>query len=217
MESTLLDENKNLLNEKNIKNSRNKYNLEENKNHYWKYRKNINIITKKNNKEVTPRNKKFLPILLKSNRNNYFNNNNTIYQNKNKFDNTILINRNKYKYNDDNIFKTLNKSPSACYILNKKIKKISLYNGLNRNNSTSELLNKNTIFYFPAIKPRKIIIDYCTGPYELHVTDINKKNFSYKKYGYSSSFMGDKYNPQNYEINQRNLLNRNYYGKLFSN
>ena len=94
--------------------------------------------------------------------------------------------------------------------------KINSFKGLNKNKSTAELMKGKTLYFLPALKPRKIIIDYCCGPFEFHVTDLNKKISNYKKCGHNTFFMGENYNPQNYEIKPKNRLSRNYYGKLFS-
>ena len=192
--------------------SRNKFKFEENKNNY----KYPNI----NNNIISPIKHNIYPIIsnnLNSNKNNnYINNNRTIFQNQNHFNNTFLINDSN-RYNNDMNVKTLDKSSSTLNLFNNKVKKVNICKGLNRNRSTAELLNKGTFYILPAIKPRKIIIDYCCGPYELYVKDINSKNVNYKKYGHNTSFMGEKYNPQNYEIKQINRLSRNYYGKPFAN
>ena len=192
--------------------TRNKYKLEENKNYY----KFPNI----NNKIISPINNNIYPIISStlntSKNNNYINNNRTIFHNQNHFNNTCLINDSN-RYQNDTNFKTLDKCSSASYLFNDKMKKVNICKGLNRNRSTAELLNKGTFYILPAIKPRKIIINYCCGPYELYASDINKKNVDYKKYGHNTFFMGDNYNPQNYEIKQINRLSRNYYGKLFAN
>ena len=166
----------------------------------------------KYNKILSPRKANIYPI---HSGNSNPHNNRTIFQNKNNFNNTLLKNNNKNNYNVN--FRTLNRNSSVGCMLNHNIKKIYPFKGLNRTKSTAELLNTKTLYLLPLIKPRRIIIDYCCGPYELHVTDINKKNFNYKKYGHNTFFMGDRFNPLNYEIKQPNRLNRNYYGKLFAN
>ena len=166
----------------------------------------------KYNKIISQRNTNLYPII--GGASNPYKENRAKIQNKN-FNNTLLINTNKNNYNSN--FRTLNRNSSVGTMLNKNIRKINPFKGLNRNKSTAQLLNEKTLYILPLIKPRKIIIDYCCGPYELHVTDINKKNLNCKKFGYNTFFMGDRFNPNNYEIKQPNRLSRNYYGKLFAN
>ena len=220
-------------NEKNKQNYITKNNItdklqkEENKNYSQNIKnnvilKNINL-NNNNNKYInnipfTSRNNKFLNYLKGNKINHKFNNindNKTIFQNYN-FNNTLL-NKNIQNSRDKDNSKTLDRSSSVSNILNNKIKKINVFKGLHRNNSTIDILNKKTLAILPLIKPRKIIIDYCCGPYELHVTNINKKNLNFKKFGHNTFFMGENYNPDNYEIKQKNRFNRNYYGKLFAN
>ena len=217
--SKIYEDYKNLPKYSNIYNPKN-IQLEENKNYFQSNTTlNNNSPNNTNNfnynqkyhKIITPINNKLYPSFR--GKSNPHNDNRTIFQNKNNnFNNTLYINKNK-----DMSFKTLGRNSSVGNILNNKIRKIYPCKGLNRNKSSVELLNEKTLYILPLLKPRKIIIDYCCGPYELHVTDINKKNFNYKKYGHNTFFMGGKYNPNNYEIKQMNRFNRNYYGKLFAN
>ena len=189
IKTKLLEDNRNLLNYNNIYNPRNK-NLEENKNYLQnnKYKYNPNINSNYNlNKINSFRNNKINPLLSgKSNSNkvNYINDNRIIFQNKNHFNDTLLINgiKNDKKYNFN--FKTLERNSSFGNLINNRIRKFDVFKGLNRNKSTAELLNQNNIYILPLIKPRRIIIDYCCGPYELHVIDINKKNLNCKQYGH---------------------------------
>ena len=219
IKSKLLEDNKNLINYNNIYNPRNN-NFEENKNYLQNNKYNPNINSNYNlNKLNSSRNTKIYPLLpgkINSYNPNFINDNRTIFRNKNHFNDTLLINspKNDKKYNYN--FKTLERNSSFGSLINNRIKKIDAFRGLNRNKSTAELLNQNNLYILPLIKPRKIIINYCCGPYELHVTDINKKNLNCKQYGHNTFFMGENYNPQNYEIKQKNRISRNYYGKLFS-
>ena len=203
--------NKNLLNYF----KRNNKILEENKNNY----KKINNTLLSNKRFATPRNNQ-ISSYYSRNINpfeaNYINDNRTIYQNHNhnEYKSPIFAKDNK---NIINNYKTINRNSSVNSLLNNNERKGNIYKGLNRTRSTAELLNKGTIYIFPAIRPRKIIIDYCCGPYDFRVTNINKRNLSYKKLGKNTFFMGGKYNPDNYTANEPNRFNRNYYGKLFSN
>jgi len=212
--SKLSEKNKNFFKFNNGK-TRNIFKLEENKNHN-KYKNNNIFNNNYNDKILTPRNLRNDNIypLLYNNLYSCKNNNNkiTFFKNHNNINNNLIIDAsNRYK-NDT----TLVKNSSTSNLLNDKTKNVNIYKGLNRNRSTVELLNKK-IYILPAIKPRKIIINYCSGQYDLQISDINKKNFNNKKYGHNTFFMGDNYNPQNYEIKQVNRLSRNYYGKLFAN
>ena len=86
---------------------------------------------------------------------------------------------------------------------------------LYKNKSTSSLLNScNQIL--PLIKPRKILINICSGPYEFKIDDINKRYLSFKKFGKNSIYMGEKYNPENYDLISKDKIGRNYYGAIFS-
>ena len=218
IKSKILEENKNLLNYNNIYSSRNK-NFEENKNYIQNNKFNPNINFNYNlNKINSFRNNKLYPLFTGKTTNfdksNSINDNKNFFLNKNHFNDKLLIDssKNDKKYN----FRTLERNSSFGNLINNRIKKIDVFKGLNRNKSTAELLNQNNIYILPLIKPRRIIIDYCCGPYELHVTDINKKNLNCKQYGHNTFFMGGNYNPQNYEIIPKNRISRNYYGKLFS-
>ena len=85
-----------------------------------------------------------------------------------------------------------------------------------RNESTPLILNK-TDRLLPLIKPRKIIINIFSGPYEFKITDINKKYLNFKKFGRNSVFMGERYNPDNYGLDAKTMNHRNYYGGIFAN
>ena len=185
---------------------------EENKNNFIK----INNIFS-NKRFITPRNNQISSRLLRDINPfeaNYINDNKTIYQNHNKFKNPLFVKDNK---NIENKNQTISRNSSVNNLLNNNARKANILKGLNRTKSTLDLLNKETIYIFPAIRPRKIIIDYCCGPYDYRVTNINKRNLSYKKLGKNTYFMGGKYNPDNYTAQEPNRFNRNYYGKLFSN
>ena len=185
---------------------------EENKNNFIK----INNIFS-NKRFITPRNNQISSRLLRDINPfeaNYINDNKTIYQNHNKFKNPLFVKDNK---NIENKNQTISRNSSVNNLLNNNARKANILKGLNRTRSTLDLLNKETIYIFPAIRPRKIIIDYCCGPYDYRVTNINKRNLSYKKLGKNTYFMGGKYNPDNYTAQEPNRFNRNYYGKLFSN
>ena len=185
---------------------------EENKNNFIK----INNIFS-NKRIITPRNNQISSRLLRDINTfeaNYINDNKTIYQNHNKFKNPLFAKDNK---NIGNKNQTISRNSSVNNLLNNNARKANILKGLNRTKSTLDLLNKETIYIFPAIRPRKIIIDYCCGPYDYRVTNINKRNLSYKKLGKNTYFMGGKYNPDNYTAQEPNRFNRNYYGKLFSN
>jgi len=215
-------EEQNYLNNNNIKRNSNKKLLnyfkknnkiqEENKNNYIK----INNIL--NNKRIaTPRNNQISPRFprdINPFEANYINNNRTIYQNHNELKNPCFSKENKNIGND---CKTIYRNSSVSNLLNNNTRKLNIFKGLNRTRSTAELLDKETIYIFPSIRPRKIIIDYCCGPYDFRVTNINKRNLSYKKLGKNTFFMGGRYNPDNYTAKEPNRFNRNYYGKLFSN
>ena len=69
----------------------------------------------------------------------------------------------------------------------------------------------------PMIKPRQILINIYSGPYEYKIRDINKERQSYKKFGKNSFYMGERYNPDNYSIEEKLGKHRNFYGKIFSN
>ena len=68
----------------------------------------------------------------------------------------------------------------------------------------------------PMIKPRQILINIYSGPYEYKIRDINKRTQSYKKFGKNSIYMGEKYNPENYDLISKDKIGRNYYGAIFS-
>ena len=200
--------NKNLLNYF----KRNNKIQEENKNNYIKIN---NILS--NKRFATPRNNQ-MTARISRNINpfeaNYLNDNRTIYQNHNELKNPCFAKDNKIRGNDS---KTIYGNSRVNNLLKNNERKLNIFKGLNRTRSTAELLNKETIYIFPAIRPRKIIIDYCCGPYDFRVNNINKRNLSYKKLGKNTFFMGGRYNPDNYTAKEQNRFNRNYYGKLFSN
>ena len=82
--------------------------------------------------------------------------------------------------------------------------------------------SSSNIFYkmnklLPLIRPRQILINIYSGPYEYKINDINERNQSFKKFGRNSFYMGERYNPDNFVINEKLGVHRNYYGKIFSN
>ena len=118
----------------------------------------------------------------------------------------------KFKIKTINI---INRIPSTIKNLNVKEKKLEFTNLLYKNKSTSSLFsNSNQIL--PLIKPRKILINICSGPYEFKIDDINKRYLSFKKFGKNSIYMGEKYNPENYDLISKDKIGRNYYGAIFS-
>ena len=118
----------------------------------------------------------------------------------------------KFKIKTINI---INRIPSTIKNLNAKEKKLEFTNLLYKNKSTFSLFsNSNQIL--PLIKPRKILINICSGPYEFKIDDINKRYLSFKKFGKNSIYMGEKYNPENYDLISKDKIGRNYYGAIFS-
>ena len=118
----------------------------------------------------------------------------------------------KFKIKTINI---INRIPSTIKNLNAKEKKLDFMKLLYKNKSTSSLFsNSNQIL--PLIKPRKILINICSGPYEFKIDDINKRYLSFKKFGKNSIYMGEKYNPENYDLISKDKIGRNYYGAIFS-
>ena len=109
----------------------------------------------------------------------------------------------------------INRIPSTIKNLNAKEKKLDFMKLLYKNKSTSSLLN-NSNQILPLIKPRKILINICSGPYEFKIDDINKRYLSFKKFGKNSIYMGEKYNPENYDLISKDKIGRNYYGAIFS-
>ena len=118
----------------------------------------------------------------------------------------------KFKIKAINI---INRIPSTIKNLNAKEKKLDFMKLLYKNKSTSSLLN-NSNQILPLIKPRKILINICSGPYEFKIDDINKRYLSFKKFGKNSIYMGEKYNPENYDLISKDKIGRNYYGAIFS-
>ena len=118
----------------------------------------------------------------------------------------------KFKIKTINI---INRIPSTIKNLNVKEKKLDFMNLLYKNKSPSSLLN-NSKQILPLIKPRKILINICSGPYEFKIDDINKRYLSFKKFGKNSIYMGEKYNPENYDLISKDKIGRNYYGAIFS-
>ena len=118
----------------------------------------------------------------------------------------------KFKIKTINI---INRIPSTIKNLNAKEKKLDFMKLLYKNKSTSSLFN-NSNQILPLIKPRKILINICSGPYEFKIDDINKRYLSFKKFGKNSIYMGEKYNPENYDLISKDKIGRNYYGAIFS-
>ena len=82
--------------------------------------------------------------------------------------------------------------------------------------------SSSNIFYkmnklLPLIRPRQILINIYSGPYEYKINDINERSQNFKKFGRNSFYMGERYNPDNFVINEKLGVHRNYYGKIFSN
>ena len=82
--------------------------------------------------------------------------------------------------------------------------------------------SSSNIFYkmnklLPLIRPRQILINIYSGPYEYKINDINERSQSFKKFGRNSLYMGERFNPDNFVINEKLGVHRNYYGKIFSN
>ena len=118
----------------------------------------------------------------------------------------------KFKIKTINI---INRFPSTIKNLNVKEKKLDFMKSLYKNKSTSSLFNNGNQI-LPLIKPRKILINICSGPYEFKIDDINKRYLSFKKFGKNSIYMGEKYNPENYDLISKDKIGRNYYGAIFS-
>ena len=140
--------------------------------------------------------------------NNTTSRNQTLFQNPQKSINEIpkdILNIKKYHFLSRNTSHEKNRN-----------KKLNFNRLLLKNKSTSAILNKNTQ-ELPLIKPRRILINICSGPYEFKITDLNKKYYSYKQFGKNSFFMGEKYNPENYGIPEKTKTDRNYYGAIYSN
>lgn len=90
------------------------------------------------------------------------------------------------------------------------------------NKLLSKSKSSSNIFYkmnklLPLIRPRQILINIYSGPYEYKINDINERSQSFKKFGRNSFYMGERYNPDNFVINEKLGVHRNYYGKIFSN
>ena len=125
----------------------------------------------------------------------------TITKNDDAVKNLSLLNNNRLNIN------TL-KNKQKKFFINSR--------NLLRNKSTPLILNK-TDRILPLIKPRKIIINIFSGPYEFKITDINKKYLNFKKFGRNSVFMGERYNPDNYAFDAKTMNHRNYHGGIFMN
>jgi hypothetical protein len=199
-----------------INTGQNKFELEENK------------INKKSRKFLFDKedfHKEFNNLLLKSKKNVQIR---PILQNYPKFnDNNFLTNKSTFRDNQksvDEISKdksdkkihNFSRNLSVLNKINKAEKCFDFNKYLIKNKSTSFILNKSNQI-LPLIKPRKILINICSGPFEFKITDINKRNYSFKKFGKNSFFMGERYNPDNYAIKEKIKVGRNYYGALYSN
>ena len=195
-----------------INNVQNKLDAEENKGNAFLRNYLFNLKNKTNHFLNKSRNNKLKPIYLSR-----FDNNDSII-NKIKFrinqksTNDTLKDKSEYFIPKNNI---LSRNLS---ILNKpKIKtKFNSRNFISKNKSSSYIFEeKNQIF--PLIKPRKILINIYSGPYEYKIKDINKKSLCFKKFGKNSIFMGEKYNPKNYEIKEKIKIGINHLGTHFAN
>ena len=195
-----------------INNDQNKLDAEENKANAFLRNYLLNLKNKTNHFLNKSRNNKLKPIYLSR-----FDNNDSII-NKIKFrinqksTNDTLKDKSEYFIPKNNI---LSRNLS---ILNKpKIKtKFNSRNFISKNKSCSYIFEeKNQIF--PLIKPRKILINIYSGPYEYKIKDINKKSLCFKKFGKNSIFIGEKYNPKNYEIKEKIKIGINHLGTHFAN
>ena len=195
-----------LNNNNKINTGQNKFELEENK------------INKKSRKFLFDKedfHKEFNNLLLKSKKNVQIR---PILQNYPKFnDNNFLTNKSTFRDNQkpvDEISKdksdkkihNFSRNLSVLNKINKAEKCFDFNKYLIKNKNISFILNKSNQI-LPLIKPRKIF----------KITDINKRNYSFKKFGKNSFFMGERYNPDNYAIKEKIKVGRNYYGALYSN
>ena len=216
MELSEIRRQKILNNNNKIKTRQNKFEMEENKVNKKSrkflfdkddFHKNFNNLLLKSKKNVQIR-----PILQnypKFNDNNFLTNKSTFRDNQKSVDEISKDKSDKKIHNFSRNLSVLNKINNAekCFDVNKYLIK---------NKSTSFILNKSNQI-LPLIKPRKILINICSGPFEFKITDINKRNYSFKKFGKNSFFMGERYNPDNYAIKEKIKVGRNYYGALYSN
>ena len=208
-----------LINNNKISNKENKLELEENNiniNSRNVLLKNVDLQNKYNNLLLrTKRNGKLRTIIKNDSKNNDTNSviNRTAFQTRQKSLNEIT------KDISDDRMKNINLLSRNSRIL-KKLKNKDKNSNLNRylikNKSSSCFINKSNQI-LPLLKPRGILINICSGPYEFKIYDINKKYFSFKQFGKNSFFMGDKYNPYNYGIPEKSRNGRNYYGAIYSN
>lgn len=70
--------------------------------------------------------------------------------------------------------------------------------------------------YLPKINPRPILVDYCLTYSKDNGASLSSKNTNgYKNLGCNGFYMGESYNPDNYEIKRKNRTKRNVFGTLF--
>ena len=173
----------------------------------------INLVNKSNNLLIKSRNNNILKPIIQSR----FSNNNESIINKIKYRIKQKSTNETVKDKLDNRIHNINMlSRNSSFLNNMKSKKIfNFKNCAIRNKSTSFIFDgMNQIF--PLIKPRKILINIYSGPYEYKINDISKSNNNYKKFGKNSIYMGERYNPENYAIKEKIKVGRNYYGALYS-
>ena len=206
-----------LNNNTRINNYQNKLDAEETKANI--YPKNylfnkINLINKSNNLLIKSRNNIILKPIIQS---RFSNNNESIinkikYRIKQKSTNETVKDKLDNRIHNNNML-----SRNSSFLNNMKSKKIfNFKNCAIRNKSTSFIFDRmNQIF--PLIKPRKVLINIYSGPYEYKIKDINKKSLCFKIFGKNSIFMGEKYNPKNYEIKEKIKIGINHLGTHFAN
>ena len=206
-----------LLNNNNkINTGQNKFDFEENKINInsrnflfdkksFQRKYNDLLLNSKKNVQIKP----ILKNFPKFNDNKYSINKSTFRDNQNSLDEIT-------KDKSDKKIPNLSRNLSVLKKLNKQEKCFDFNKYLIKNKSTSYILNKSNQI-LPLIKPRKILINICSGPFEFKITDINKRNYSFKKFGKNSFFMGERYNPDNYAIKEKIKVGRNQYGALYSN
>ena len=77
-------------------------------------------------------------------------------------------------------------------------------------------LEKTSKKKLPGICPRPVIVNYClTYSNDLGKKQNTKFTNGYKNLGFSSYYMGKKYNPYNYDLAQKNRIARNVFGTLY--
>ena len=195
-----------------INNAQNKLGVEENKSNAFLRNYLFNLKNKTNHFLNKSRNNKLKPIYLSR-----FDNNDSII-NKIKFRINQKLTNDTFKDKSEFFIPKNNILSRNLSVLNKpKIKtKFNSRNFITKNKSSS-FIYEEKYQIFPLIKPRKILINIYSGPYEYKIKDINKKSFCFKKFGKNSIFMGEKYNPKNYEIKEKIKIGINHLGTHFAN